>query len=198
MATDDILLDPTCTALVIIDTQTRLAGAMPDPQRGRCVRNIAALVECARLFDLPVLVTEQYPEGLGSTVPEVRERLDAFDPPVKIVEKVEFDATGNAEFAEALDLLQAHDGDGAIRTLLVCGMESHICVYQTTRGLMGGGYHVHVPWDATCSRDPAHRDTASNLWRRCGAYVTTTETVLFDLLGSSKHEHFRTISKLVK
>jgi len=194
----DVLLEPSATALVGIDTQTRLAAAMRDAERARCVRNIGVLIDAARLFGLPVLVTEQYPEGLGPTVPALRERLDAFDEPPPVVAKQEFDATSNGEFTEALDHVQTRSGDGAIRTVLVCGMEAHVCVYQTTRGLLGGGYHVHVAWDATCSRDPAHLETAQTLWRRCGALVTTAETVVFDLLGTAAHPHFKPISKMLR
>lgn len=194
----ELTIEPASTALVVIDTQERLAAAMPEQGLARCERSIGALIEAARHFGMPVLVTEQYSKGLGNTVAPLRKRLEAFDVEVPVVEKMEFDATSNAEFTEALDQLHTRSGDGNIRNVLVCGMEAHICVYQTTRGLIGGGYHVHVPWDATCARDPANLRTAQDLWTRCGALVTTTETVLFDLLGSANHPHFKAISKLIQ
>ncbi len=198
MSPELTLLEPSSTALVVIDTQTRLAAAMQDAERARCVRAVDVLLEGARLFGLPVLVTEQYPQGLGPTVPELRARLDRFEKPAPVVAKREFDATGNAEFTAALDQLHTRVGDGAIRSVLVCGMEAHVCVFQTVRGLLGSGYHVHVPWDATCSRDPAHLATARDLWSGCGALVTTAETVLFELLETADHPHFKAISKLLR
>lgn len=193
----ELTIEPASTALVVIDTQERLAAAMPVADRERCARQIGALVQSAKLFGMPVLVTEQYPKGLGPTLPQIREHLEAFAEAPPVVEKMEFDATSNAAFTEALDHLHTRSGDGAIRNVLVCGMEAHICVYQTTRGLIGGGYHVHVPWDATCAREPSNLAIARDLWTRCGALVTTTETVLFDLLGSAEHPHFKAISKLI-
>ncbi|HJL18971.1 MAG TPA: isochorismatase family protein [Sandaracinaceae bacterium LLY-WYZ-13_1] len=196
--TPELKLTSDTLALVVIDTQEKLAGAMPAADRERCVRKIGMLIEAARLFDFPVLVTEQYPKGLGPTVPALRERLDAFEAPPPVVEKLEFDALGNVACTDALDHLVTHHGDGAIRSVLVVGMEAHVCVYQTVRGLIGSGFHVQVPWDATCSRDPGDQDVARGLWTRAGAIVTSTETVLFDLLGSAEHEHFEAISKLVR
>ena len=196
--TTELRLSADTLALLVVDVQERLAAAMPEPERARCVHSIEVLVEAARRLGVPVLVTEQYPEGLGPTVPALRARLDAFDEPPPFVAKKDFDAMGDEAFEDALDHLVTHRGDGAIRTLVVAGMEAHVCVYQTVRSLVGGGFAVHVPYDATCSRRPADRAVAQDLWRLSGALVTTTETVLFDLLGSSRHPAFRPMSKMIR
>ena len=191
-------LDAANTALVVIDVQEKLVAAMPDEGASRCVKQIDNLLEAARLFEIPVIVTEQYPKGLGATVGALRERLRTFEEAPHVIEKVEFDATSNAGFNDGLEHLHTQQGDGQIRNLIVTGMEAHICVFQTARGLIGGGYHVHVPSDATCSRRAEDRRIAERLWHSVGASVTCGETILFDLLGSSKHEHFRAISRLLR
>lgn len=185
-------------ALVVVDVQEKLAAAMPDAERARCVRKAGMLIEAARALDVPLIVTEQYPEGLGPTVPELRAKLDAFETAPPVIAKREFDASANHDFINALEHLVTASGEGALRTLLVIGMEAHVCVYQTVRGLIGGGFAVHVPWDATCSRDPEDRRVGRELCARAGGVVTGTETVLFDLLKSADHDAFRTVSKLVK
>jgi nicotinamidase-related amidase len=196
MATD-LELTPDSLALVLVDVQEKLAAAMPEEDRRRCVRKAGMLLDAACRLEVPVMVTEQYPKGLGPTVAELRERLAAFEH-APVVEKLELDASANAACMDALDHLVTQRGDGSIRTVLVAGMEAHVCVYQTVRGLIGGGFAVHVPWDATCSRDPRDAEVARELWTRAGAVVTSVETVLFDLLGSASHEHFRFVSKLVR
>lgn len=186
-----IHLQPEHSALVVVDVQDRLAAAMPEADRDEAIRNVGNLVEGARLLSVPVLVTEQYPRGLGPTVEPVRARLDAIDPRPPVVEKVEFDACGNPAFLPALRALDR-------RTVIVTGMEAHVCVFQTARGLGEAGYAVHVPYDATCSRDPRNRRVAEGLWERAGATRTCTETVLFDWLGRAGGDAFKAISRLVR
>lgn len=194
----DLRLHADSLALLVIDVQERLAAAMPDDALERCLRANEVLVETARALHIPVLVTEQYPKGLGPTHARLTARLDAFESPPARLAKTEFDALGNTEVEDALDHLVTHDGDGAVRTLVVTGMESHVCVYQTVRSLVGGGFAVHVPYDATCSRDLDDRRVAMDLMRAAGAAVTTSETVLFELLGASTHPAFRPLSKMLR
>jgi nicotinamidase-related amidase len=139
-------------------------------------------------------VTEQYPKGLGHTVPMLQERLAQFTDAPPVFEKLEFDATENASVSAHLDRLRAHGVDSVV----VTGMEAHICVLQTARGLAQRGFAVHVAGDATASRSPQNLDIARGLWRDAGAFSTTTETVLFDLLGRAQGDAFKSISKLVR
>lgn len=186
-----LTLDPTATALVIVDFQERLAAVMPEEPRARAEKNVGILIEAARRLRIPVLVTEQYPKGLGPTVASLREKLEGLETQPQWVEKVEFDACGNASFAEALGAL------GRSRIILT-GLEAHICVYQTARGLAGRGFAAHVPLDATCSRVLENRRVAERLWEHAGAVVTCTEAVLFDLIGVGRGDDFKAISRLVK
>lgn len=187
----DLRLSAEDSALVIVDFQDKLARAMPDDDRERAERAIVALLEGARRLGLPVLATEQYPKGLGPTVAPLREALEAFEPRVPVLEKMELDACANEGFARALDGLDRS-------TVIAAGMEAHVCVWQTVRSLCARGRTVHVPVDATCSRRPEHRRIAEGLWRRAGAMPTTSETVLFDLLVRAGGDDFKAISRLVK
>jgi nicotinamidase-related amidase len=191
-----LALSPDTTTLLVMDVQDRLVAAMPDDARGEAVDNIIRLVQGARILGLRVLVTEQYPTGLGRTIEPVAQAIAEFPQQPPVVEKVEFDACCDGGFLEALDL-----GDGADsprRTVLLCGMETHICVYQTARALVERGHGVHVPVDATCCRRPANHRVAERLLERAGAVLTTTETALFDLLKRAGSEEFKAISKLVR
>ncbi len=180
-------LVPANSVLVLVDIQERLVAAMPD-ERDRVVKNAAILAEAAGLLEIPVLVSEQYPRGLGATVPPLAAKLPGS---ARVVEKVEFDACANDAFREAL---------GAIgrSQVVLAGMEAHICVYQTARGLAAAGHEVHVPYDATCSRRLDHREQARGLWSAVGATPSITETVLFDWLGKAGGDAFKTISKLIR
>ena len=184
-------LIPARTALLVVDVQERLASAMPE---SAAIVNIDRLIESARILGLPVAVTEQYPKGLGATVPMLRERLATFTDAPPVLEKLEFDATENAGVSAHLDHLRAHGVDSVI----VTGMEAHICVFQTARGLVARGFAVHVAGDATASRNPVNIEIARGLWRDAGAVSTATESVLFDLLGRASGDAFKAISKLVR
>ena len=184
-------LKPSATALVVVDVQDRLAAAMPESERDTMIRNVSVLLEAARRLEIPVIVTEQYPKGLGPTVAPIRTKLNELSPSPSVIEKIDFDACGNEAFNEAFNAR----GRGAV---VLTGMEAHICVWQTARSLVARGAHVHVPFDAICSRMPDNRRIAEDLLREAGAVVTTTETVLFDLLGRGEGEHFKAISKMLK
>lgn len=181
-------LTPERSALAIIDIQERLAAAMPAEERARCVKNAAILAEAAGLLGVPVIVSEQYPKGLGHTVEPIRAKLPE---DAQVVEKVEFDASANTDFSTRLDALGRSE-------IIVAGMEAHICVFQTARGLAARGKTVHVAYDATCSRLVEHRDAARELWAAAGAVPTITETVLFDWLGRAGGDAFKAISKLIR
>lgn len=189
----NLRLVPDRTVLLVVDVQERLAAAMPGTGEA-CAKNVDRLLEGARLLGLPVIVTEQYPRGLGPSVPVVRERLATFAPPVEPLEKIEFDATANAGVRERLDALRSQGRTHAV----VCGMEAHICVYQTARGLVDLGWQAHVAFDACASRAPASAKVARGLWARAGAVPTVTETVLFDLLGKAGGDAFKAVSQLVR
>lgn len=182
-------MDPDRAVLVIIDVQERLAAAMPERARDQAVRNMERLIGGARELSIPVLATEQYPKGLGPTVAPLAEALAAVG--TRPVEKLTFDACENPELSGALESLGRD-------TVVVAGMEAHVCVWRTVRSLCARGAAVHVPADATCSRELDNRRIAEGLWARAGAVVTCTETVLFDLVPRAGTPTFKALARLVR
>jgi nicotinamidase-related amidase len=184
-------LRPETTALIVVDVQERLAAVMPDAS---AIENVGRLIDGARALGMRVLVTEQYPKGLGHTVAPLRERLAAFERPVPVIEKLDFDACDDANVAAQIDALK----NAGVTTLVLAGMEAHICVAQTARGLADRGFRVMVAADATASRASENRRIAEGLWSRAGAVPTSTEAVLFDLVRRASGDAFKAISKLVR
>lgn len=178
-------LDAEDAVLLIIDVQTKLMAAMED--RDRVYRNTGILLTAARELHIPVVVTEQYPKGLGPTVPEVAELLP---PDVRVLEKTAFDAARDG-------LLPVLEGLGR-RSVLLCGDEAHICVFQTARSLLEAGYRVFAVEDAICSRSSANCRSGLALLDRMGACVLTAEGAAFDLLKVSGTPAFKAVSQAVK
>jgi nicotinamidase-related amidase len=174
------------SVLVVVDVQDRLAAVMEG--RERVVQRTKLLIEGAKILGLPIILTEQYPKGLGPTVSEIREVLP---PEVRPVEKLHFSCCGEPAFMDALKKT------GRTKVLLA-GMETHICVLQTTLCLIAAGYTVHVVSDAVCSRKRSDYEVGLGIAREAGAVVTSAETVLFQLLKKAGTEEFKSISKLVK
>lgn len=182
-------LDPKSTAVIVIDVQERLAPAMPEAHLAELLRASRILLRGAALFVSPVLVTEQYPRGLGATVPELGEQLGELN--VAPREKLSFSACDDEAFMAELE------ASGA-RAAVVVGMESHVCVYQTVRDLVGAGLDVHVPIDGVCSRRDDHRQAGIDLCVRAGAVRTTTESVAFDWLRVAGSPEFKELSGLIR
>ncbi len=187
---DPLTLEAADTGLVLIDVQTRLASAMPHSVIERSLRNWAVLLETAGRLKLPVAVSEQYPQGLGNTIPALKEMVAKVMPPARFLEKLDFSCCEAPLFDQFLG--------GGRKTLIVGGMEAHICVFQTVRGLLQRGYKVHVPIDAVVSRTKSNWRVGVNLMERAGAVISSTETVLFDLLKRADGPEFRALSKLIK
>jgi len=173
-------LDRGRTALVVIDVQEAFAKAVE--RFDDVVTRTAILVRGAKVLGLPVLVTEQYPRGLGDTVEPIREALED----VERLPKTVFSAVR----ADGFDL-QGRD------QALVCGIETHVCVNQTVHDLLGGGVEAHVAVDAVGSRTAANRELGLRKMEKSGAILTSVETALFELLGEAGTDEFKTIQKLV-
>lgn len=198
-------LDRSRTLIVVMDVQERLVAAMPDECRGVAIDNVIRLIQGARILGIPVVVTEQYPQGLGHTIDPVAQALKELNPAPLPIEKVEFDGCTDERFLAALDSAfsdQPHTGGAGNghgqRTAVLCGMETHICIYQTARSLVEHGYAVHIASDATCSRRLDNHLIARNLLKQLGAVITSTEIALFDLIGRGDSAHFKAINKLVR
>jgi nicotinamidase-related amidase len=167
-------------ALIVIDVQEAFRKAVDgfDAVAGAC----ATLVRGARELGVPVIATEQYPRGLGETVPELARHLED----VPRLEKVVFSAAQ----AEGFDLAGRDQA-------LVCGNETHVCVSQTAHDLLGQGVEVQVAGDAVSSRTAANRDLGLAKMERAGALPTSTETALFELVGRAGSDEFKAIQRLV-
>jgi nicotinamidase-related amidase len=177
-------------ALLVVDIQDRLAAAMPPDVLAATVRNTAVLIETARRMWLPIVVSQQYPKGLGSTLPGIEDALrDA--PTLHRFDKLVFSAADTEQFAQLAPKLGRDQW-------IVAGMEAHVCVYQSARGLVQRGYQVHVAADAIASRTKANYKIARKLIAEAGATVTSTEVVVFDLLGSAADVEFKALSRLIK
>jgi nicotinamidase-related amidase len=172
-------------ALVVVDVQEAFRPAVLDFEQ--VVANAAVLVRGARVLGIPVIVTEQYPKGLGSTVPEVAEELDGISP----IEKVCFSAAGSDAFTAQLRRSERDQ-------VLLCGIESHVCVNQTADDLIRQGLEVHVARDAVSSRTEDNRELGLHKMEQAGAVLTSVETALFELLGAAGTPEFKEIQKLVK
>jgi nicotinamidase-related amidase len=173
------------TALVVVDFQEAFRPAVAEFDR--VARSAGLLVQGANVLDIPVLVTEQYPKGLGRTVPEVADHLDGVTP----VEKVCFSAAGSDEFVERLR-------ETGRDQILLCGIESHICVSQTADDLLQQGHAVHVAEDAVTSRTEENRRLGLHKMEREGAVLTSVETALFELLRAGGTPEFKAVQQLVK
>jgi nicotinamidase-related amidase len=180
---------PSKSLVAVIDIQDRLAAAMPADRMERVVRGVGVLLEAAKILGAKVLATEQYPKGLGPTLPEIGAKLAEVG--VAPIEKSAFSAAGAPAFVESIE----RAGPGAV---IVVGMEAHVCVYQTVRDLTARGVNVLVPVDAVVSRRDEDRDIGIALCERAGAIPTTVETVVFDWLERAGTDAFRAISKLLR
>jgi nicotinamidase-related amidase len=185
-------LSRTRAALLVVDIQDRLVPAMPEPVRDQVLRNTAILIEAAHRLGLPIVVSQQYPKGLGPTVAAIEHAL-AQDATAVLhrFDKVEFSAAACAEFAALAPKLGRDQW-------IVVGMEAHVCVYQTARGLVERGYAVHVAADAVCSRTKANWKIGLGLAERAGAIVSSTEVCVFDLLGRAGSDEFKALSRAIK
>ena len=172
--------------LILVDVQERLVPAMSDFDAA--ANRIKLLLAGARELSLPVIATEQYPQGLGSTLPEFAELLQEGTP---VIAKTGFSVFEEPEFVKALE-------NNKPETLIFCGIESHVCVYQSVLDSLAAGYNTILVCDAVASRRNADRDAAIAQMRASGAMVVGTESVLFMLLRNAKNPAFKAISKLVR
>ena len=175
------------STLVIVDVQERLFAAMDAEHREEVVRNLKILATAARRLGLPILVTEQYPKGLGHTLPELRDALG----PVEPVAKVAFSCCEAEGFTARLRA-------AGTRQVILAGIEAHVCVLMTGLDLLAEGYALHVAADAVTSRSQGNWRIGVEQLRQAGAVITSTESVLFQLLGKADTEDFRALSQLIR
>lgn len=174
--------------LVIVDIQTRLGEAMPEKVLNRVLQNTALLSRAAGLLDVPVMVTEQYPEGLGPTHPMVEEALP---PHCRRFSKTAFSCMSADSFPASIASLQRQQ-------VVLAGMEAHICVLQTAQDLVASGAEVFVVEDAVCSRRLENYQNALERLRANRVHVLSAESAVFEWMGDSRHPHFKTIQRWLR
>ena len=180
-------LEPEHCALVVVDIQEKLLP--PIFEKERMVRNSQLLIRLANILKIPVLASTQYAKGLGTTVPEIASLLNGVGP----INKLEFGCFNNADFCAAAKQLPR-----GRNTLLLCGMESHICVTQTALGALEQGYIVHVAADAVSSRSEFNWKIGLERMRQAGAVVSSTEMAMYELMRASGTPVFKEMLQHLK
>jgi nicotinamidase-related amidase len=179
------MLEVDKTALLVIDVQDRLYRAMHEKEA--LADNIEKLIRGARALEIPMLATEQYPRGIGPTIPRIASLLDG----APVISKLSFSCCGDPAFLAAFQALNR-------RHILIAGIECHVCVYQTTMDLLDRGHEVQIVADGVSSRTAWSRDLGLQRMRDEGAKITSTEIALFELLKTAGAEPFREISQILK
>lgn len=172
--------------LVVIDIQAKLATAMPVDAMAAVIKQTQVMLQAAHLLSMPTLFTEQYPQGLGHTLPELAATIS----PATVIEKTAFSACAEPKFNAKLSRDKSQ--------VVLLGMEAHICILQTALDLLANHKQVFVLEDAVISRNPANKANAMARMRDAGCVITNTESVLFECIGNAQHEAFKAIAKLIR
>ncbi len=175
-------LRPENSVLVVIDIQDKLLAKIPTA--ATLVRNATFLLDVAKLLEVSIRATEQYPKVLGATTAEIARRV------AQPIAKTSFSCCGAGTFLEEIEMLQRPN-------VVLAGMETHVCIMQTAFDLMEAGLHVFLPVDALAGRTALDHDLALRRMESAGAVPTTVETVAFEWVRDSNHPHFKAISKLI-
>lgn len=171
--------------LLVIDIQGQLAKSVVCSEM--LLTNARILISSAKILNIPIIVTEQYPNGLGPTVPELKSMLSG----VRTISKQTFSCCREPEFIEALEMASR-------KQILITGIETHVCVFQTAADLIEHGYEVQVLADAVSSRTEANKRIGLDRVRAVGATISSVETSLFELLETSTCPEFKQVLRLVK
>jgi nicotinamidase-related amidase len=181
-------MSPADTALLVIDVQEKL---LPKIHAAAAVeRNIGFLIDAARLLEVPVFATEQYPKGLGATVPEIGQRLRG-ETQATIPDKVEFSSCA------APGIVEGFQRDARPKIVLA-GIESHVCVLHTALDLLGMNFRVYIAADAVGSRYPIDHEVALRRLEQAGCVPVSSEMCVFEWLGGARHAQFKAVSQLVQ
>ncbi len=173
------------TALLVIDIQEKILPVIFEHER--VIDNTLKLINGMKIMGIPVYFTEQYPKGLGPTTPVVKQALEG----AKEVQKLSFSCAGEPSLFQELK-------EKNLSQIVVCGIESHVCVQQTALDMLVNGFQIDIAYDAVSSRREKDYQIALDRMRQNGVEVTSTESILFELLNVSGTEEFKAVSKLVK
>ena len=179
------LLGTDDTGIVILDVQEKLMPVMA--RKERVIDNLLKLIHLSKLYNLPVILTEQYPKWLGPTISEVKKALSTYDP----LEKMHFNCCDAGNFNTRLE-------SEGLTNIILTGVESHICICLTCFSLLERGYRIHVPQDAIDSRTDENWRIGIKLMRGAGALVTSTETVIYQVLKKAGTKEFKEMLKITR
>jgi len=179
------MLDIQTCCLVVVDVQGKLARLMYDKEV--LFKNIQILIKSAKILKIPILWCQQCPDALGPTIPEIAQLLTDSEP----IDKSAFSCCGAEQFNIKLN-------ESKRQQVLLCGIEAHVCIYQTAADLLRKGFSVDVVADAVSSRTPENKQIAINRMVAEGINVSCTEMALFELLKTAEHPQFKQIAKLIK
>lgn len=172
------------TAFILIDIQEKFLPVIYEIEN--VLNNANRLVKAASIMKIPLIVTEQYPKGLGNTIDSI-----VLEDDQEIIEKIHFDCFGCDKFVERLGVFKP-------KSLVIFGIESHVCVLKTCLSAIGKGYDVHIVADAVSSRTSENKALALERMRQSGAFIVSTEMILFQLIDRAGTDEFKEISRLVK
>jgi nicotinamidase-related amidase len=173
------------TVLIVVDVQEKLLPYVVDKEK--VTENLRMLIKFAYIMNIPILLTEHYPKGLGRTVPQIKEVLKEYKP----IEKVIFSCFGSGKFKSRLKELD-------VKRLMLSGIESHICIEQTALDALDAGYEVHVIADAISSRTPRNLEIGIEKTRQFGAVISSTEMAMYEIMERADTKEFKEVLKLVK
>ena len=179
------MLDIQKSCLVVVDVQGKLAQLMYEKQA--LFKNIQILIEAAKILNIPILWCQQCPDALGPTIPEIAQLITDSEP----IDKSAFSCCGAEQFNIRLNGLKRQQ-------VLLCGIETHVCIYQTAIDLLRKGFSVNVVADAVSSRTPQNKQIAINRMAAEGINISCTEMALFELLRTAEHPQFKQVAKLIK
>jgi nicotinamidase-related amidase len=189
------LLDASRSILAVIDFQGKLVQMVHRP--ALVLETTRRLLRLADMFGVPVVLTEQYPKGIGPTEASIQACYEALSVPKFFLEKTAFGCCGDAGFGALLQ--QARPGLAVTRRqIVIAGMETHVCVMQTVLELLGSGHEVHVCWDAVSGRGDEYRSHALERMAAAGATITNHESVAFEWARDKNHPQFKALSALMK
>ena len=181
------IADPQDSLVVVMDVQQKLISAMPNGVKENVIEKINTLLTIANTLSIPIIVTEQYPDGLGHTVPALNEQLISS---VAVIEKTSFSAFDVLDFAELIE-------KSGRKQIVLVGMEAHICILQTALALQKAGFRVFVVEDAVISRTKTNQDNGLRRLRNAGIIVTNVESVFFEWMGDASRAEFKVLAKLI-
>jgi nicotinamidase-related amidase len=179
------ILDKDSSLLLMIDVQEKFSGVIHNWEG--TIKNIEKIVKAALILKVPILLTEQYPKGLGRTIPQIRKNL----PHKRPIEKMEFNCFDSKIFSQELKRFGK-------KNIILCGIETHICVINTVLAAISMGFKVHLAVDAVSSRKESDKLIAIERAKQAGAFLTTAEMLIFQLTKTAQNKNFKKISEIVK